>query len=154
MDFICDNNLGKLIKLLRLGGFDTKENKNHNYQEMIASCLQENRVLLTRDSKLINNIKKTNLQITYVKIDSPFVNEQLKQVQTTLKLAINPKNMFTLCSICNTPVISVEKKAINGKIPPHAYELQNQFWLCPVCNKYYWPGTHWEKIKNRLLKPI
>lgn len=151
MGFICDNNLGKLVKLLRLAGFDTKENKNHNYQELLESSLQENRVLLTRDSKLINKIKKVKLQITYVKIDSQFVDEQLKQVQTSLKLEINPEKMFTICSICNTPVISVEKDALKGKIPPHAYSLQNQFWLCPVCSKYYWPGTHWEKIKNRLL---
>ena len=35
--FIADNNLGKLVKLLRIIGFDIREMKEHNHEEIIKS---------------------------------------------------------------------------------------------------------------------
>ncbi len=52
--FIADNNLGKLVKLLRIIGFDIREMKEHNHKEIIKSTEQGNRIILTRDNPNIS----------------------------------------------------------------------------------------------------
>ncbi|MDD5065638.1 MAG: Mut7-C RNAse domain-containing protein [bacterium] len=51
MRFLADNNLGRL---LRLAGFGTDEDPDHDYHRMTGDCLKNNSVLRTRDSKLIH----------------------------------------------------------------------------------------------------
>jgi len=152
MKFICDNNLGKLVRLLRIAGFDTVENKTHSYQEMIEQSINENRVLITRDSKLIKKIEKENLNIRYIKIESVQPDEQMQQVLQECDLKISFDNIFTRCPLCNTEIIPVDKKELKGKIPEHSYKVQEEFWVCPACNKYYWAGTHWGRIIKRFKK--
>ena len=152
MKFLCDNNLGKLARLLRIAGFDTVENKKHSYPEMINQSLNENRILLTRDGKLVEKIKKENLDIKFIKIKSVYPDEQIKQVLEECNLKISFEKIFTRCPLCNSEVIPVEKAEIKDKIPAHSYKVQEEFWMCPSCNKYYWAGTHWGRIIKRFRK--
>ncbi|MBN1897550.1 MAG: Mut7-C RNAse domain-containing protein [Spirochaetes bacterium] len=149
MNFICDNNLGKLVRLLRMAGFDTAEDLSHSYEQMIKQSLEENRVLITRDSKLINKINKEKLKISYVKIHSARADEQMKQVLKECKAEIPFDKLFTRCTLCNAGIIPIEKEKVKGKIPRHAFEVQEEFWICPECQHLYWAGTHWARITKR-----
>lgn len=152
MKFLCDNNLGKLVRHLRIAGFDTKENKNHNYNEIINQSILENRIIITGDGKLIYKILKEKINVKFLKIASIKVNEQLKEIFKTYNLKIELENMFTRCPFCNEIVIAVSKEEIEAKIPPHTFKFQSEFWQCPICKKYYWPGSHWNRILSKFKK--
>jgi len=52
--FIVDNNVGKLAKWLRIMGYDTVFFNGRNDANMIATALAEERVILTRDTQIMN----------------------------------------------------------------------------------------------------
>ncbi len=54
------------------------------------------------------------------------------------------------CYYCNTPLLSVDKEEVKGKVPPMAYKYGKDFTLCPNCGKIYWKGSHHPKLKKML----
>ncbi|MEW5761354.1 MAG: Mut7-C RNAse domain-containing protein [Candidatus Thermoplasmatota archaeon] len=141
MKFVADHMLGKLARWLRFIGYDTLYLKDMNDDELIALVVREKRVLLTRDKFLAKKSKG-------IFIKSPNLTEQLAQVFFDAKMKIDEEKFFTLCSLCNTEVIKVEEK--NKIYLP--IKIKGDLWFCPKCNKYYWHGSHWEKIIKEVRK--
>lgn len=152
MRFLCDNNLGKLVRHLRIAGFDTAENKNHNYNEIINQAIIENRIIITRDNKLIKKIYKDKINVEFLKINSTLVTEQFKEVLNAYRIKPDIELIFTRCPLCNEVVVPVSKKDLKDKIPQHTFKVQSEFWQCPNCKKYYWPGSHWNRIVSKFRK--
>jgi uncharacterized protein with PIN domain len=145
MDFLTDKMLGKLARWLRFLGFDTSYPEVLADKDLIELAKSENRVLLTRDKELA---KSKEVQTLY--IDSEDVEEQIVQVMKDLNL--KPTNLLTRCSLCNSPLEDIGKNKVQGKVPEKVYELQDKFWICKGCGKYYWPGTHYDNILKQLEK--
>ena len=57
MKFLCDDNLGKLAKYLRLLGFDAFFKVDIGDAELLGIMLKQNRIVLTRDHRLIKRIE-------------------------------------------------------------------------------------------------
>lgn len=105
--FLADKMLGKLTKWLRILGYDTTYPISDEDITLILTARQENRILLTRDTNLI---KRKNI-CDYLFIKSDQWEEQLLEVIRGLKLIIDfNSNMFSRCSLCNTPTIKIDKK--------------------------------------------
>ena len=51
------------------------------------------------------------------------------------------------CLICNAPLEEIPKDRAWGLVPPYVFCTQEWFRLCPVCNRFYWRGTHWERMR-------
>lgn len=143
MRFIADHMLGSLARWLRFLGFDTAYPDVLSDKALAELAVKEKRILLTRDRELAS--KKG---ISALFIQSTDINEQLGQVIVAYDLEI--KNELSRCSLCNTTLISVNKEQVKDKVPERVYEIQNEFWECIQCQKYYWPGTHYKNIKNKL----
>ncbi len=146
MKFICDDNLGKLAKWLRTLGYDTLFSQEISDKELLSKALNEDRVILTRDTKLI----ELKVVSRYLLIESDNPLEQLKQVKEKFNLETSEKKLFTRCLVCNTPLNSIKKEKIKDKIPPYVYKTQENFVFCSKCNKIFWSGTHVEKMIQRL----
>lgn len=144
MHFIADNMLGKLAKWMRFMGYDVLYPKTSDDKELIELSRGENRYLLTRDKELA---KTKDLQVLL--IQSEKIEEQLKQVITEFHLNLNG-NEFTRCPECNYILKVVDKSGLNGKVPDGVLTRQDNFWYCESCQRYYWQGTHYEKIKTKL----
>lgn len=145
MKFLADHMLGSLARWLRFLGFDTAYPEVLSDKELEELAAAEDRVLLTRDKELANS---KDVQALY--IQSTDLDEQLMQVIMTYNLEITHE--LSRCSLCNTPLIQVNKNQVKDKVPERVYEWQNQFWECTHCNKYYWPGTHYINIKSKLAQ--
>ena len=149
MKLLCDHMLGSLAKWLRIFGFDTLyPDATTNDDEVIHIAKAENRFLISRDKELIIRGKKTQLQV--LEIQTTDLDKQLAQVLT--HIPIDHTQVLTRCTLCNTPLISVEKKAIKTHVPPKVFETRDHFWYCSVCNKYYWMGTHYENMIEKINK--
>jgi hypothetical protein len=90
--------------------------------------------------------KKKNL--TTIEITSTDLDEQLNQV---LKLIlIDEQYVLSRCTLCNTILETRTKRSAEGKVPEKVFENNDKFWFCKKCNKYYWKGSHYEKIINKI----
>ncbi|MFZ5845151.1 MAG: Mut7-C RNAse domain-containing protein, partial [Patescibacteria group bacterium] len=58
--------------------------------------------------------------------------------------------MFSRCTICNQELSSIDKTKIKEKVPVYVYNTQENFFICAVCNRIYWQGTHWGNVKKTL----
>ena len=146
MKFICDDNLGKLAKWLRTLGYDTLFSCTISDQELISQALKEDRIILTRDNKLVQMKSVTK----YLLIESDKPLEQLKQVKEKFNLKTEEQTLFSRCLVCNTLLEKIEKESIKEKIPPYVYKTQNDFVHCPQCDKIFWTGTHVQRMTQRL----
>lgn len=147
--FIADRMLGKLVKWLRILGFDTTCPSFDDDLSLILTARQESRILLTRDANLI---KRRNI-CDFLFIKSDHWEEQLLGIIKGLKLKIDLNSkIFSRCSLCNTPTKDIDKKEVEKYVPPYVFLTQSKFVYCPSCKKYYWRGTHWQKMTVKIKK--
>ena len=142
--FLCDEMLGKLAKWLRLLGYDTSYIKTKDDGILMVIAEKEGRVLLTRDKELHIRCKNS----TYIKSDDP--DMQLEQIFR--EYGLSKDKALTMCSVCGRALQQVVKEKAEGKVPEKVYDLQDEFWFCSKCKKFYWKGTHVNKIVDRIDK--
>ncbi|MFH1877782.1 MAG: Mut7-C RNAse domain-containing protein [Candidatus Omnitrophota bacterium] len=145
--FIVTSELGKLAKWLRILGYDTVYYDRKDPGGMIILALREQRVILTRSS-IYANFKG----IKQVIVARDLVEDQLDQVAAETGLSVNEDALFHICVECNTPLIGIRKKDVEDKVPEEVYGARKEFKACPMCQKIYWKGTHWDMVKTWLEK--
>ena len=145
MKFIVDGMLGRLAKWLRILGYDTAYFPHLDDNQLVRLARAEGRLLLTRDRGLA---RRRGFQ--YLLIESDHLEEQLGQVVAALALA--EEHPFSRCPVCNTPLQKVEKPELEGRVPPHIFRTHKDFSLCPNCDRIYWPGTHWARMRKKLAE--
>ncbi len=143
--FILDVHLGKLARLMRTAGLDTLYRNDYSDAEIIRIALEENRIILTRDKGILKHRVVTHGHwILATRPRDQFV-EVLRRFD--LQDALQP---FTRCTWCNAPLQPVKKKEIEHRLEPMTRENYTLFMRCPVCDRIYWQGCHYQKMKKRL----
>lgn len=143
MKFIATKELGRLAKWMRILGFDTEYFKEENYSKLKIIALRDQRIILTRNTRLS---RPKGIKLVQIKHD--LLNEQLLDVSKALDLKADKDLMFSRCTICNVELEHVEKEAIKDKVPEYVFQNQNTFIKCPVCQRVYWSGTHWGNVEK------
>ena len=144
MKFVADVMLGRLAKWMRLLGFDVLYDRTMTDNELIRISLEQDRVILTRDTGLVARPLASN----HVFIEHDHVRQQLDQVLTTCHITSMP-GPLTRCSVCNTPLWQVAKQDVKDYVPQHVYEKNNIFLRCYICDKIYWRGSHVMRMESR-----
>jgi len=147
---MIDQNVGKLARWLRMIGFDAKFFTGADDTEMVNAAIGENRILLTRDTRIKDRKVVTSGQLKIILINSDRLQDQINQVISSLNLKQNGLRPFTLCLECNEPLIPRNKEDIKDRLPPYVYQTQHQFVECPVCFRIFWRGTHWQSMIKRI----
>ncbi len=143
MKFIVTKEMGRLARWLRILGFDTLYFKSDNKGTLVLEALREDRIIITRSKEIHEELKKKTIQIT-----SCNLKEQIKEIITVLNIKLDEKKMFTRCTLCNTALEDIEKEKVQGIAPEYVYKTQEHFMKCPACNKIYWHGSHWGRVKE------
>jgi uncharacterized protein with PIN domain len=147
MKLLCDHMLGSLAKWLRIFGFDTLyPDASMNDDFILEIATREKRLLISRDKELLIRAKKTHVPV--LEIHTTNLTEQLQQVLK--KMPVDEETILSRCIECNTLLLSVEKEGIKDKIPEKVFQTRNEFWVCPSCSKYYWMGTHYENMREKI----
>lgn len=148
--FVLDVHLGTLAKYLRMIGFDTKYENDYSDDEITKISLKDKRTILTRDKGIL---KRNNVTHGYwIRNEDP--ESQLKEVVNRLNLKRLIKE-FERCLECNTKLEKINKESVIDKLPLKVKKRQSEFWYCRKCDKIYWQGTHFERMKkiiDRLLQ--
>ncbi len=147
MKLLCDQMLGSLAKWLRILGFDTfYANKEITDEELLNIAKIENRTIVSRDKELILRGKKQNINV--IEIKNTDLDDQLNLVLNLIK--IDEKLVLSRCTLCNTILKTIEKSKVEGKVPRKVFDKQDNFWFCNRCNKFYWAGSHYDKITDKI----
>ncbi len=148
LKFVVDTMLGDLARWLRILGYDTKYSRSYEDWQLLRIAENENRVLLTRDRGLYWRARRKGLQAVLVTSDD--IAGRLYEVSKKYPIRLYVDFTLTRCSICNTPLIKVNKEEVKDNVPRPVYEKYHDFWICPRCSKVYWRGSHWIKIEEIL----
>ena len=152
--FLVDANLAKLASLLRMCGLDATDasmlrrtacGAEHEDARLVAAALREQRIILTRDRRLLE--RKAVTHGCFVRSQDP--EQQLLFVLRRFDLAgaVRP---FSRCMRCNEPLQAVAKADVLHRLPPMVRVEQHTFSRCPRCARLYWPGSHWQRMRRRL----
>ncbi|MBA7608057.1 hypothetical protein ES703_15231 [subsurface metagenome] len=151
MKFIVDHNVGKLVRWLRMMGYDALFFTGDDDWQMIITALNEGRVILTRDTQIMRRGVVTSGRLTAILIQSEKPEQQMRQVVETLHLDTQFR-LFSVCLECNQPLEERIKQQVKGRVPPYVFQTQNQYVECPACHRIYWKGTHWQAMTSTLEK--
>jgi uncharacterized protein with PIN domain len=143
--FIADGHLGKLVRHLRLLGFDVRYDPLAEDRQLIDAMKSEQRALLTRDRRLLMHAIVQHGY--YLRSQYPF--EQTIEVlrRFDLSSAFAP---FTRCLRCNALLEEVEKNEVIEQLEPLTKIYYEQFRRCAGCGQIYWPGSHFDKLLGRI----
>jgi len=84
--FIVDNNVGKLAKWLRMMGYDAVFFGGSDDAYLVAEALAEGRIILTRDTHIMERGVITSGRLKALLINSDKPESQIRQVINTLNL--------------------------------------------------------------------
>jgi uncharacterized protein with PIN domain len=143
MNFLADNMLGSLAKWLRILGYDVTYPPGADDNELVRLARAEGRILLTRDTGLARR-----RGLTVLLIESESLEDQVRQVIEQMGLVVD--RPFSRCPVCNTPLRRVDKDTVRERVPPYVFQTQDNFSLCPHCDKIYWQGTHWARMQKKI----
>ena len=143
--------MGKLAKWLRMMGYDTLFFNGSNDSRMVATALNEGRVILTRDTQIMERRVVTSGRLKAILIKSDKPELQMRQVISDLNLDCQFRP-FVICLECNQPLLERSKQQVAGRVPPYVFQTQSQYMECPICHRIYWRGTHWQRMTGKLKK--
>lgn len=141
--FVIDSHLGKLVRHLRLLGFDCVYRKDFPDAEIVRIAETETRIVLTRDIGLLKNrAVRAGLWVR-----SPDPRYQLKEVLKKYRLLARIRP-FRRCLECNGRITCVAKKDVLGQLPDMVKQTYSRFYSCRSCRKVYWKGSHYDQLSG------
>ncbi len=140
--FVLDVHLGTLARYMRMLGFDTKYENYFSDKEIIRISLKEKRAILTRDLGILKHSSVTRGY--FMRNTSP--QKQIEEIVNRFDMK-NEIKEFTRCIDCNYFLKKIDKEKIIGRIPAKVKTIYSQFYICKKCDKVYWHGSHYEKMK-------
>lgn len=145
--FILDVHLGKLCKYLRLLGFDVSYSNDLADGVIIKHGIEEKRIILTRDIGILKHKQVTHGY--WIRNTNP--EKQIVEVLGRFDL-YRQCHPFTRCLECNGILEKVEKHQITDQLLPLTQKYYENFMRCNFCERIYWEGTHYQKLKIMVKK--
>ena len=146
--FLCDQNLGRLAKWLRMLGFDADYMSLWD-EKQVRQAITEGRMVLTRKTSLAR-------QVGVMVVSHDHVSEQLQEIGRIIALKAHVKP-FTRCNLCNKTLIPLSREMAKEFVPEYVFSTQETFSSCPSCGRIYWKGTHFSRaydMMESLLKDL
>ena len=151
MKLLCDQMLGSLATWLRCFGFDTKyASQEQTDGDLLQQAQVQHQTLITRDKTLIQRADKQGIKTIPISTDD--LDDQLIIVLS--QIPIDQTSFFTRCLQCNTILQPVTKEQASLHLPVKVREIQQEFYYCPTCKKYYWKGSHYNNMVQKMEQLI
>jgi len=141
---LVDAMLGRLVRWLRLMGYDAAYWRDGSDEALIAAAQVEGRLIVTRDHALARR-----RGVCAVLIAAEGLDEQIVEARTALGGAPAP---YTRCSACGGELADLPRADARDLVPPYVWATQTQFSRCILCGRVYWRGTHWPALQKRLAQ--
>jgi len=146
--FAADVHLGRLVRYLRLLGFDSLYRNDWTDEGLVEAAVAERRIVLTCDRGVL---KRRAVERGYL-VRSPEPRTQLIEVveRFDLRGSLRP---FSRCPVCNGEVTHAAKEDVVERLPPRTALHYEEFWRCRGCGRVYWQGGHFRALQ-RLVEGV
>jgi uncharacterized protein with PIN domain len=145
--FVADVHLGRLARLLRLVGFDTRWRNDLTDEELATIGRREHRILLTRDRGLLKRREVTHG--LYVRSGDP----QLQVVDVIRRLDLADRLApFSRCLRCGGALVTVPKADVIDRLGPVTRARVEEFRRCVACGHVYWRGAHHDGLVAQVAR--
>ena len=143
--FVADTHLGKLARHLRMAGFDTLYGNDWDDDRIVALSNAGRRTILTRDKGML---RRKDVERGYF-VRAVESEAQLAEVVRALQLEglVTP---FVRCRECNTLLEDIPREAVLDRLPEKVRAFYDRFKRCTGCERVYWEGTHFARMKGVL----
>ncbi len=141
LSFVADATLGKLVKYLRLAGFDTIMDTQKPDACRLSWMTDGHRTILTRSNRVRNAIE--NQSLLFIPHDQPL--QQIRQVMDHLQLRRKDLSPLSRCTLCNQSIQKITKPKAKAQVPEYVWVHCTDFFICRKCRKIYWSGSHVER---------
>jgi len=131
-------------------GYDAVYFRGEDLHQLLHLARQEDRIILTRDTKL--GLRRPKDRILTIIENDP--SGQLKEVVQKGCLTLNEEKLYTRCLLCNEPIEEISRDQAEGKIPDFIFHQQKDFFRCPRCDRIYWQGSHLENMQKKVKELI
>jgi uncharacterized protein with PIN domain len=142
LKFFVDVMAASVVKWLRAIGIDTVWEDAIADKDLVRRAIAENRFVLTLDKRLPEEWRADNILL----LKSERSIEQFRQIIEHFKIK-KPKELFTRCLGCNTPLRRADAQETAISAVPHVLANQEIFQYCPTCNKVFWQGSHTRRMR-------
>jgi len=143
--FVADAHLGGLARFLRMLGYDTAHRNDLDDVEIRRLANDERRVVLSRDRELL----KCRDIARGCFVRALKAEQQLREVARRYRLEERARP-FTRCLHCNLPLVAVDKASVIDRLPERVREIHERFLRCPGCERIFWEGTHYQRMRSVL----
>jgi uncharacterized protein with PIN domain len=156
LSFLVDENVASLVRRLRWLGYDAITVPAADDGMLVVRAELEDRMLLTRDRGILlrRPVALGRVRALWVESDDPW--QQLAQV--VRDTGIDPVRFaFSRCVRCNVLLEPSSREVAVEVVPAHVGKTQLQFTRCPNCGRFFWRGTHWNRMRKYLeahLDPV
>jgi len=141
--FLCDAMLGTLATYLRMCGYDTAYALDCGLEAddaLLEWARSEDRTLVTRSQRLADRAEDA----IHVAAHEPLEQvRELREAGLEVSLPAEP----TRCSRCNGRLVGAVDEPRPDYAPP---PTERPAWRCVDCGQFYWRGSHWEDVGERL----
>lgn len=139
--FTADAHLGRLARLLRFAGYDTRWHAAGSDAELARQASLEARIVLTRDRALL--MHREVQAGCWLRDTEPLA--QLADVGRRYALALDAGRP-SRCLACNAQPLPCPKARVLAQLPERTRGCFDAFWRCPGCARIYWRGSHWRRL--------
>ena len=140
MKFLCDQMLVRVGRWLRAAGHDTAVIENAmDDRDVFNKAVVEDRVLITRDRHFLQRDPER-----VIFLNSNGTEACIEELRSKVKINWL-KAPFSRCLLCNTPLREGDPR-IEKEVPQDI----DRCWVCDLCGKSYWEGSHTERMLKQL----
>ena len=146
--FLCDGMLGQLCRYLRAAGFDTLfDNNGEPDRDLLRQCREQGRFFLTQDQLIIEH--KASNGVAFILPQGDL--DQLAALVAKHFQLDWISHAFSRCLVDNTLLLAADAASLQ-RIPPDARKPGESASYCPSCARVYWQGSHYKRMRARLMK--
>lgn len=139
--FIADAHVGRLVRYLRMLGFDTLYDSAMGDRQLVEISVHQRRILLTRDRELLMHRELTH----GIFVHGDQARHQVRYVLDRLHLDGDVQPL-SRCVRCNEELERVARQQIVARVPARVAARHRRFQRCPGCDRVYWRGTHHDRM--------
>jgi uncharacterized protein with PIN domain len=144
---LVDGTAGRLARWLRILGLDVEYSPVGGRSAISRLATQSGRKVVTRNTALADRLRGGAILLA-----SQDLEGQLRQVVEAVGAGVC--KAFSRCSECNAALEAVSKESVRGRVPAYVFQTQDRFSVCPLCGRYYWHGTHWRNMLDRVARAL
>lgn len=128
-------------------GFDALSRGDMALKTAIERAIEERRIWVRRDM----DTPSLQYGVRYFMVHSDDEADQLQELQSQYSINRYTKP-FSRCLKCNLTLVEAEREAVVGRVPEKIATSFDRFYICPECGRVYWPGSHLQRMKRKLLE--